>query len=1011
MISLKKLPLHSCVRNRKANFALNNLNLSNSSNNSNQCTFRTVFTFSNHQSSITQLNGTSFCLRLSFHTSCINLDSRRRQKQLKRLKTIEKLEKEIKKKKGSVEEKKVDNVNFNEDPNDQENIFNAKPTTSELTAKSVPKEYPQLLCVPIHGRPLFPGFFKTIFLEDPDVIKSVQNLVKKNQPYMGVFLNRVKEEDSNKDEKTGDKILSDDQVYHTGVFCEIISTHVTGLNQNRLSVVLFPYRRIKFNKLINLNQVSLKSTKKVDVSSSNFNLASGSAIASDEVSVEKDTSTNVVSEYNEDILPINAHLSSLSVSLVNVENLEDLKIQNREYVRAASTEILNVLKEMSQINVLVRDHIVAFSISTGGDAFTDPARFSDFVSAICHGDPTELQEIVETLSIDERVTKALTVIKKELENFKLGNKIVSNVEERIGKKNQEYFLMEQMKTIKKELGIDGDGKDRLIFKFKKRAATLNMPAEVKKVFDEEILKLSTLEPAAAEYNVTRNYLEWITSIPWGKSSTENFDISRAKKILDEDHFGLKDVKDRILEFIAVGKLRKSIEGKIICFVGPPGVGKTSIGKSIAKSLGREFYRFSVGGLNDVAEIKGHRRTYVGAMPGKVIQAMKKVQTENPLIMIDEIDKLGKGHQGDPASALLELLDPEQNNNFLDHYMDLPMDLSKVLFVCTANTIDTIPAPLLDRMEVITLSGYIAEEKLEIAKKYLTPAAKIQSGLEQNSNVILTEEALNSIIKYWCRESGVRNLKKQIEKVFRKAALKLVKFEQGYDTALIDNANNANDAKAAEFDAATNENVTGQCKIEITSENLKDYIGSPNFTSERMYETTPPGVVMGLAWSSMGGTPLYTESILEAPITESSKPNFNRTGQLGEVMKESSIISYSFAKSLMTRKYPENKFFEKASIHLHVPEGATPKDGPSAGVTMTTSLLSLALNTSVSSDVAMTGELTLTGKVLKIGGLKEKCIAAKQSGIKKIFMPKSNKPDWEEIPDYIRNGLTPHFVEW
>ncbi|KAJ3214115.1 ATP-dependent Lon protease pim1 [Clydaea vesicula] len=930
--------------------------------------------------------------------------SRRRQKQLKRLKTIEKLEKEIKKKKGSVEEKKVDNVNFNEDPNDQENIFNAKPTTSELTAKSVPKEYPQLLCVPIHGRPLFPGFFKTIFLEDPDVIKSVQNLVKKNQPYMGVFLNRVKEEDSNKDEKTGDKILSDDQVYHTGVFCEIISTHVTGLNQNRLSVVLFPYRRIKFNKLINLNQVSLKSTKKVDVSSSNFNLASGSAIASDEVSVEKDTSTNVVSEYNEDILPINAHLSSLSVSLVNVENLEDLKIQNREYVRAASTEILNVLKEMSQINVLVRDHIVAFSISTGGDAFTDPARFSDFVSAICHGDPTELQEIVETLSIDERVTKALTVIKKELENFKLGNKIVSNVEERIGKKNQEYFLMEQMKTIKKELGIDGDGKDRLIFKFKKRAATLNMPAE-------EILKLSTLEPAAAEYNVTRNYLEWITSIPWGKSSTENFDISRAKKILDEDHFGLKDVKDRILEFIAVGKLRKSIEGKIICFVGPPGVGKTSIGKSIAKSLGREFYRFSVGGLNDVAEIKGHRRTYVGAMPGKVIQAMKKVQTENPLIMIDEIDKLGKGHQGDPASALLELLDPEQNNNFLDHYMDLPMDLSKVLFVCTANTIDTIPAPLLDRMEVITLSGYIAEEKLEIAKKYLTPAAKIQSGLEQNSNVILTEEALNSIIKYWCRESGVRNLKKQIEKVFRKAALKLVKFEQGYDTALIDNANNANDAKAAEFDAATNENVTGQCKIEITSENLKDYIGSPNFTSERMYETTPPGVVMGLAWSSMGGTPLYTESILEAPITESSKPNFNRTGQLGEVMKESSVISYSFAKSLMTRKYPENKFFEKASIHLHVPEGATPKDGPSAGVTMTTSLLSLALNTSVSSDVAMTGELTLTGKVLKIGGLKEKCIAAKQSGIKKIFMPKSNKPDWEEIPDYIRNGLTPHFVEW
>ncbi|KAJ3394662.1 ATP-dependent Lon protease pim1 [Lobulomyces angularis] len=863
---------------------------------------------------------------------------------------------------GSVAEKK----NFNDSQN-------------ESATKTIPKEYPQLLCVPIYGRPLFPGFFKTIFLEDPDVIQSIQNLVKKNQPYIGVFLNKIIDEDNQKDEKTGDKILTHDQVYHTGVFCEIISTHVTGLKQERLSVVLFPYRRIKFKNIVKLNSRGSGKTKN-----------------------NSDLYRKTASGQDDKVLPINAHLATSNVSIVNVENLEDEKIHDKEFVRNASTEILNVLKEMSQINVLVRDHIVAFSISTGGDAFADPARFSDFVSAICHGDPVELQGIVETLSIEERVKKALSIIKKELENFKLGNKIVSNVEEKIGKKNQEYFLMEQMKSIKKELGIDGDGKDKLVMNFKSKAAALEMPLEVKKVFEEEIIKMSSLEPAAAEYNITRNYLEWITNIPWGKRSTENFDISNAIKILNEDHFGLKDVKDRILEFIAVGKLRQTVEGKIICFVGPPGVGKTSIGKSIAKSLGRNFYRFSVGGLADVAEIKGHRRTYIGAMPGKVVQALKKVQTENPLIMIDEIDKLGRGHQGDPASALLELLDPEQNNNFLDHYMDLPIDLSKVLFVCTANSLDTIPAPLLDRMEIITLSGYISQEKLEIAKRYLSPTAKIESGLEHNPNVNLSEEAIDFIIKYWCRESGVRNLKKHIEKVYRKAALKLVKFEQELEKSTV---------SEKKPEKATNDNEVNSFRIDITPDNLSEYIGSPKFTSERMYENTPPGVVMGLAWTSMGGTPLYLESILEAPITEESKPRFNRTGQLGDVMKESSTISYSFAKSFMARKFPDNHFFEKASIHLHVPEGATPKDGPSAGAAMATSLLSLAFNKPLDGDIAMTGELTLTGKILKIGGLKEKCIAAKQSGIKRIFFPKTNQPDWEEIPEYIKDGLTPFFVEW
>lgn len=424
---------------------------------------------------------------------------------------------------------------------------------------------------------------------------------------------------------------------------------------------------------------------------------------------------------------------------------------------------------------------------------------------------------------------------------------------------------------------------------------------------------------------------------------------------------------------------------------PKGVGKTSVGKSIARALGREFYRFSVGGLTDVAEIKGHRRTYVGAMPGKVVQALKKVQTENPLIMIDEIDKLGRGHQGDPASALLELLDPEQNNSFLDHYMDVPIDLSKVLFVCTANTLETIPAPLLDRMELITLSGYVSEEKVAIASKYLVPAARTACGLDK-FDVTLTEPTLDALIRQYCRESGVRNLKKQIEKIYRKAALKIIQTNP--------TADNESTAKSI-----------GTQHLEITPDNLKEYVGSPIYTSDRMYENTPAGVVMGLAWTQMGGSSLFIESVLASPLTDESKPGFHRTGQMGDVMKESATIAYTYARWLFAQRYPENNFFQKADIHIHVPEGATPKDGPSAGSTMTTSLLSLALQQPLIADVAMTGEITLTGKILKIGGVKEKTIAAKRSGVKHIIFPFANKSDWDELPDYIKEGLDPHFVKW
>ncbi|KAI7255954.1 ATP-dependent protease La [Hortaea werneckii] len=617
-------------------------------------------------------------------------------------------------------------------------------------------------------------------------------------------------------------------------------------------------------------------------------------------------------------------------------------------------------------------------------------------------------------------------------NAQLSSKISKDVESKIQKRQREYWLMEQMKGIRRELGLETDGKDKLVESFKEKANKLAMPEQVKKVFDEEVNKLAHLEPAASEFNVTRNYLDWLTQIPWGQRSAENFGIQNARTVLDEDHHGLKDVKDRILEFIAVGKLRGTVEGKILCMVGPPGVGKTSIGKSIARALNRQYYRFSVGGLTDVAEIKGHRRTYVGALPGRIIQALKKCQTENPLVLIDEVDKIGRGVQGDPSSALLELLDPEQNSSFLDHYMDVPVDLSKVLFVCTANMTDTIPRPLLDRMEMIELSGYVSDEKMAIADRYLAPQAKEMSGLK-DVDVNLDKEAIMELINKYCRESGVRNLKKQIEKVYRKSALNIIQ-DLGEDVLSEDKALTEEGKEAQEeakkddtevkdtppeeqMDRETTEKprvamkVPDSVHVQVTRENLKDYVGPPIFTADRLYETTPPGVTMGLAWTSMGGAALYVESILENALSYSSRPGLERTGNLKAVMKESTQIAYSFAKGLMAMRYPGNKFFEKARIHLHCPEGAVQKDGPSAGITMATSLLSLALDKPLNPTIAMTGELTVTGKVLRIGGLREKTVAARRAGATMIIFPKDNLSDWLELPENIKEGIEGKPVDW
>ncbi|KAI1403373.1 ATP-dependent protease La [Hypoxylon fuscum] len=897
----------------------------------------------------------------------------------------------------------------------------------------VPDVYPQVMAIPIAKRPLFPGFYKAITIKDPNVSAAIMEMIKRGQPYVGAFLF--------KDENADEDIIRDPaDVYDTGVFAQVTSAFPVHGEQNSLTAILYPHRRIKLSTLI---PPSTQEPKKADPESEPIpepiptkaeeepqQEKKGDVVASFEESAVAPKSDSATEKYEP-----TSFLRKYPVSLVNVDNLSEEPFDPKSpVIRAVTNEIVNVFKEVASMNSLFRDQISTFSMSQStGNVMAEPAKLADFAAAVSAGEPAELQEVLASLNVEERMQKALVVLKKELMNAQLQSKITKDVEQKITKRQREYWLMEQMKGIRRELGIESDGKDRLVEKFKEKADKLAMPEGVRKVFDDEINKLAHLEPAASEFNVTRNYLDWLTQIPWGQRSAENFGIQNAMTVLDEDHYGLKDVKDRILEFIAVGKLRGTVEGKILCFVGPPGVGKTSIGKSIARALNRQYYRFSVGGLTDVAEIKGHRRTYVGALPGRVIQALKKCQTENPLILIDEVDKIGRGYQGDPSSALLELLDPEQNNSFLDHYMDVPVDLSKVLFVCTANMTDTIPRPLLDRMEVIRLSGYVSDEKKAIADKYLGPAAKELAGLKE-ADVSLTDDAIDELIKSYCRESGVRNLKKQIEKVYRKSALKIVQ-ELGEEVlpeseALTDDGKAAMEESEKEKEKENQDptspeasekettekprvplKVPDSVHVTINKDNLKDYVGPPIFTSDRLYDVTPSGVAMGLAWTQLGGSAMYIESILQSALRPSSRAGLEITGNLKTVMKESSTIAYSFAKAYMTKEFTDNHYFDKAKIHLHVPEGAVQKDGPSAGVTMATSLLSLALDSPVNPTIAMTGELTLTGKVLRIGGLREKTVAARRAGCKMIIFPEDNMSDWLELPENIKEGLEGHPASW
>jgi ATP-dependent Lon protease len=639
----------------------------------------------------------------------------------------------------------------------------------------------------------------------------------------------------------------------------------------------------------------------------------------------------------------------------------------RDEVKAYGMALINAIKELLPLNPLyseeLKNYLNRFSPN-------DPSPLTDFAAALTTAPGDELQEVLDTVPVLKRMEKVLPLLRKEVEVARLQNELSAEVNRKIGERQREFFLKEQLKIIQRELGITKDDKSADADEFRARLEGKTVPAAAQKRIDEELNKLSILETGSPEYAVTRNYLDWATSIPWGIYGKDRLDLGHARKVLDQHHAGMDDIKARIIEFLAVGAFKGEIAGSIVLLIGPPGVGKTSIGKSIAESLGRPFYRFSVGGMRDEAEIKGHRRTYIGALPGKLVQALKDVEVMNPVIMLDEIDKLGASHHGDPASALLETLDPEQNVAFLDHYLDLRLDLSKVLFICTANTLDSIPGPLLDRMEVIRLSGYIAEEKFAIAKRHLWPRQLERAGVPKK-RLSISDSALKTVIDGYAREAGVRQLEKQLGKIVRKAVVRLLE--------------------------------APEATLKVGPKDLEDYLGMPPFRKERHLQGV--GIITGLAWTSMGGATLP----IEATRIHTLNRGFKLTGKLGEVMKESAEIAYSYVSSHLKQYKGDPTFFDQAFVHLHVPEGATPKDGPSAGISMASALLSLARNQAPKQDVAMTGELTLTGQVLAIGGVREKVIAARRQKLFELILPEANRGDFEELPDYLREGLTVHFA--
>ena len=654
-----------------------------------------------------------------------------------------------------------------------------------------------------------------------------------------------------------------------------------------------------------------------------------------------------------------------------VDYLEDEEDDTFE-VKALTRALLSEMREITENNPLFSEEMRLNMVN-----IDQPGKIADFIASILNIEKKEQQAVLEILNVRHRMEKVLVFIKKEQELLRVQKQIQKEVNQKVEKNQREYFLREQLKTIQEELGTDSEGNATDYQKYREKITNLNFSGEIKESLDNELEKFRLLDPSSPEYTTSRNFLELVVQLPWNDVPTEDYNLLKASKVLENDHYGLEDVKKRIMEYLAVRKLKNDNKGSILLLVGPPGVGKTSIGHSIATAMNKPFYRFSVGGMNDEAEIKGHRRTYIGSMCGKIIQGLKITHTKSPVFMIDEIDKMGSSIHGDPASALLEVLDPEQNVSFRDNYLDLPFDVSNVFFILTANTLDSIPGPLLDRAEIIQLSGYIDQEKIEIAKKYLIPKNLEKNGLKKNQ-VKYTKAALLAIAQEYAREAGVRNYEKNLDKIHRKLVTEVVSKEE--DVNLKDKIK--------------------EITFEIDSSDLEKYLGKPVFDESEIKKAAVPGTAIGLAWTSMGGDTLLIES-----MTYPGKPELMLTGQMGDVMKESALIALNWVKSFVIKnKIKKPDWFDKNTLHLHIPEGATPKDGPSAGITMATTFISLFTNKAIKPALAMTGELSLTGQVLPIGGLREKTVAAKRNKIKTIIIPKANERDLDDIPEHVKTGI-------
>jgi ATP-dependent Lon protease len=725
------------------------------------------------------------------------------------------------------------------------------------------------------------------------------------------------------------------------------------------------------------------------------------------------------------------HASNPIVAAVEYLNEEE---DDTSEVKALTRALISEMKQISENNPLFSEEMRLNMIN-----IDHPGKIADFIASILNIDKAEMQKILEILNVRKRMEQVLVFIKKEQELLRIQKKIQKEINEKIEKSQRDYFLKEELKAIKGELGMTTDAKSSDYQRFKDLIESFKFEGEIKETVEQELEKFNLMEPNSAEFVVTRNYLDLIVSLPWNDPEPENFSMKNAEAILEADHYGLEDVKNRITEYLAVRKLRgynaesapvaapaasaeapaaappagtdpaagaaagssessadkSSIRspldppaGSIICLVGPPGVGKTSVGRSIARALGKQFFRFSVGGMRDEAEIKGHRRTYIGAMPGKILQGLKIVKTKAPVFMIDEIDKMGASYQGDPASALLEVLDPEQNIEFRDHYLDMPFDISHIFFIVTANTLDTIPPPLLDRMEIIQLPGYIDTEKLEIARRYLVPKSLEKNGLKKNQ-VKYTKDSLLHIANSYAREAGVRNFEKNLDKIHRKLAKQIVKEREAEDAST---GGGVSDAKPVVFP--------------IDKKLIEKHLGKPVFPEGDIKKADKPGMSVGLAWTSMGGDTLVIEA-----TSVPGKEGLTLTGKMGDTMKESATIAMTVARKMAIERYRvAQDWFDFNHIHLHIPEGATPKDGPSAGITMATALLSLMRDQVVTERLVMTGELSLTGQVLPIGGLKEKTVAARRNKARHIIIPRQNERDLDEIPEHVKKGISFHPVE-